>query len=165
MTILSITSDPWVLRTVAPFKQLLSQIELSASIQVVVLEGGGMRSTEGFYAEIANKMKLPDYYGKNLNALDECVTDLEWIDYGLPVVVIVRDAELMLNNDRELLHGFLDVMTSAGEEWSRPIQDGNDWDRPAVPFHVILHFESSNAVGSEFGSIPVLDQSDPPPTE
>jgi hypothetical protein len=37
---------------------------------------------------------------------------------------------------------FRDTLYDAGDEWARPISLGEWWDRPAVPFHVILHSET-----------------------
>ena len=121
--------------------------------------GNLMRDVDEFYSELAKKLKLPDYFGKNLNALDECITDLEWLDANRPFVIIIRDSEFMLVNENELREGFIDVLTSAGEEWASEVSDGNDWDRPAVPFHVILNFGNFDETkeGEIITSLPSLN--------
>ena len=158
MTVFSTTTAPWVLRSVGLYDELLSQIKSGAmkAIQLVELDGGSMQVAADFYNEVSSKLKLPDYFGRNLNALDECVTDLEWVDGNSAVVIVVRNADLMLKGERDLFEGFVDVMTSAGEEWANPIQDGNEWDRPAVPFHMVLHFESANVVVSDVAVLPTV---------
>ncbi len=142
LSILSATREPWVLQSSDSFDELVAQIEsrLPDDTHIVVLEGNAMRCTDGFYNELVEKLKLPDYFGRNLNALDECVTDLEWLGLaGQPVVVIVRDAEVILQSDRDGFEGFIDVMRNACEEWSNAVAEGSEWDRPAVPFHVVLN--------------------------
>ena len=115
-----------------------------------------MQISADFYNEVSSKLKLPDYFRRNLNALDECIADLEWVDGKSPVVIVVRNADMMLRETRVFFEGFVDVMTGAGEEWARPVQDGNEWDRPAVPFHTVLHFESANVVVSEVMVLPTI---------
>ena len=37
----------------------------------------------------------------------------------------------------------------AAEEWSRPVERGEWWDRAAVPFHVVLAGESATVFAAE----------------
>jgi RNAse (barnase) inhibitor barstar len=47
---------------------------------------GPASTTEGFYDEVAAALDLPEYFGRNLDALWDCLTDLE-----TPTVVIVSE--------------------------------------------------------------------------
>jgi RNAse (barnase) inhibitor barstar len=47
---------------------------------------GPATTTEGFYAEVASALDLPEYFGRNLDALWDCLTDLD-----VPTVVIVGE--------------------------------------------------------------------------
>lgn len=158
MTMFSTATEPWVVRCVGLYDEVLLKIKSGATdaIQLIELDGGRMQSSADFYTEVSSKLKLPDYFGRNLNALDECVTDLEWVDGKSPVVIVIRNADLMLKGERDLFEGFIDVMTSAGEELASPVQDGNEWDRPAVPFHTVLHFESVSVVMSDVAVLPTV---------
>ena len=40
---------------------------------MIVLDGARMDSRAGLYAELKEKLSLPDYYGNNLDALNDCL--------------------------------------------------------------------------------------------
>jgi hypothetical protein len=47
-------------------------------IQIFYLDGREICDKQSFLRKIAMVMKFPDYFGQNWDALDECMTDLEW---------------------------------------------------------------------------------------
>lgn len=139
--VLFTTQGPWVLQSSTSLKELNLQIRLhmSEGTEIVELSGRLMRDEKSFYDELAHKFQFPNYFGRNLNALDECLTDLEWLNLtGRPLVVIVAESELLLRNDSELFEAFISIMQSVGQEWSTAIEEGQLWDRPPTPFHVVL---------------------------
>lgn len=50
----------------------------------VHIDGSKMGSVEAFHDEVAKKLDFPDYYGKNMDALWDCLTG--WIDYDMRLV-------------------------------------------------------------------------------
>ncbi|MBW4720886.1 barstar family protein [Saccharothrix obliqua] len=47
----------------------------------------GARSKSAALAAIGEAMDFPDYYGQNLDALFDCLTDLSWLPAGHHVLV------------------------------------------------------------------------------
>jgi hypothetical protein len=47
-------------------------------IQIFYLDGREVYDKHSFLRKIATVMKFPDYFGENWDALDECITDLDW---------------------------------------------------------------------------------------
>ena len=47
-------------------------------IQIFYLDGREVCDKRSFLSKIATVMKFPDYFGHNWDALDECITDLDW---------------------------------------------------------------------------------------
>lgn len=41
-----------------------------------------------FFCEISSAMRFPWYFGWNWAAFDECITDLEWLDFSSLLIVI-----------------------------------------------------------------------------
>jgi len=110
-----------------------------SELTVRVLRGRKMRTLPGLFDECAAALQFPLYFGENWDAFDECVADLE----GLPaargfVVVIVDPDELLVEAGHEALGLLLDSLESATAVWGRSVELGEWWDRPAVPFHVVL---------------------------
>jgi hypothetical protein len=70
-----------------------------AGYDVVTLHAGGWSSEDALHEDIASALNFPDYYGENLNALNDCLGDVAWYEYGtaeeatgLVLVVLRYDA-------------------------------------------------------------------------
>jgi RNAse (barnase) inhibitor barstar len=62
--------------------------------------------------EIGRALRFPGYYGRNLDALEECLTDLSWLPEG--EVVLVWDGDMLLQRADPASHAsVLEVLTSA----------------------------------------------------
>lgn len=51
-------------------------------MEFIIIDGRRMTSIEAAHEYLAKTLRLPDYYGKNLDALHDCLTDLSrsvWI--------------------------------------------------------------------------------------
>ncbi|MBQ1631937.1 MAG: barstar family protein [Clostridia bacterium] len=51
-------------------------------MEFIIMDGRRMTSVEQTHAYLAKTLRLPDYYGKNLDALHDCLTDFSrdvWI--------------------------------------------------------------------------------------
>lgn len=51
---------------------------------MIILDGSKMDSRAGVHAELKAKLDLPDYYGNNLDALNDCLGELR----ERPLVVV-----------------------------------------------------------------------------
>lgn len=57
---------------------------------IAILEGKEIRTTEDFHKAISDQLGFPDFYGKNLDALWDCITGF----IAIPAMVIWRDFKL-----------------------------------------------------------------------
>jgi hypothetical protein len=55
-----------------------------AGFAVVGLDASGWTTEDAFHADIAEALDFPDYYGRNLDALNDCLRDVMCGDYGVP---------------------------------------------------------------------------------
>lgn len=143
-------SPPWFLRVVTDLSTLTDmawRLQSSDGKQHVVriVRGSRMRTFKPMFDELSAALQFPSYCGDNFNALSECLTDLEWMP-GDAYVLIVSDAPEVLSSEQEadriaLLH----LLRDAAAEWSRPVRAGEAWDRPAIPFHILLHSKPEDA--------------------
>ena len=121
---------------------------LPDDFSIFQLDAGRMKNLEGLYDEMSSVLSLPDYFGRNFNALEECLTDLEWIQAN-GYLVVIKNADLLLSDEPfESLEGLLSVLEDVGREWGVEIAEGNVWDRAALPFHVILELSEGEGLGS-----------------
>lgn len=129
--------------------------------RLVALDGSRMKDAEGVLAEFADKLQFPSYFGHNWAALDECLTDLEWLPAEAYLLQIWQAQQLLENSDHNI-RALLQILEKAGQEWSEAVQVGEYWDRDPVPFHSMLITESGHPLdvqkrASALGcSLPVL---------
>lgn len=99
-----------------------------------------MRTFQGLFDEIGAAMQFPDYFGENWPALRDCLTDLDWLGYEVPgYVVIVRHAGQLLADERtDAFDWIIGLFRDVAGEWAEPVAQGEWWDRPGRPFHVVL---------------------------
>lgn len=71
-----------------------------ADVFVVEIDGDKARTLRGFYPRIAKNLLFPDYFGKNLDALFDCLCSLEVIGQQ-EIVLLIRNAQLFLSKEKE----------------------------------------------------------------
>jgi Barstar (barnase inhibitor) len=63
----------------------------AAGGELFELDGELMSETAGLMAEFARVLRFPDYFGKNWDALSDCLTDLSWFDDNRSHFVVAID--------------------------------------------------------------------------
>lgn len=58
-------------------------------MRTVIIDGGSIKSTNDFHKSIKRLLNFPEYYGENLDALWDCLTDIE-----MPLTIIWKDHEI-----------------------------------------------------------------------
>ncbi len=71
-----------------PLAILAEQVAASGG-EMFELDGELMSETAGLMAEFARVLRFPDYFGKNWDALSDCLTDLSWFDTRSHFVVAI----------------------------------------------------------------------------
>lgn len=59
------------------------------------------------HKDIMNKLEFPEYYGGNLNALNDCLSDFEFNDAG--ALIVFRHFQFV---ERDLAHSLLDIFAN-----------------------------------------------------
>lgn len=106
-----------------------------------VVRGRKCGSPLGLFAEIAEALEFPEYFGHNWDALEECLADLEWLP-GKGYVLLFTEAECVLPEDEDDFATLLEVLNDAGEAWA----SGHAGPQPnrAKPFHTLLAVSERN---------------------
>ena len=97
-----------------------------------------MRTVSQLDDEFAAALQFPSYFGENWAAFDECVNDLAWLPPEAGYVVVITDPLLVLDDSPAEFEVLVRTLLSAIKQWATPIDAGEWWDRPAVPFNVVL---------------------------
>jgi RNAse (barnase) inhibitor barstar len=77
--------------------------------RVVFIDGNYCDTIDKCYSSLIQQLSIPDYFGHNLDALEEIIADLEWVEEEkIEIVVLNKDA--LLQNDLPLKNDFLDII-------------------------------------------------------
>lgn len=88
-----------------------------AEARRVEIAGHHSRDWRSFYAEVARVLGFPSYFGKNLNALIDCMRD-EYCTSTSPLLLWISNAQSLLADEQaEELHALLRTLTYIAEEW------------------------------------------------
>lgn len=119
-----------------------------AGLTVRVVRGRKMRTVAGLFDEMAAALQFPSYFGENWDAFDECLADMDWLPKNIGIVVVILDPGEVLAEAADAELGVLvHTIAHAAGAYSQRIESGEWWDRPAVPFHVVLQPVPADAAG------------------
>lgn len=116
-----------------------------SGLVVRVVRGRKTRNLPALFDEFAAALQFPYYFGENWPAFDECLADLDWISPDSGLVILILDADQVLaDGSSEDMNVLIQAISNAHSTYSEPIAEGEWWDRPALPFHVVLHRQADN---------------------
>ena len=88
----------------------------TAGLNVFKLDLGGARGKSGLLDRFAKALRFPAHFGKNWDALNDCLTDLDWLS-GKGLVLIVTNANNFAEKHEEPFHTAIDTLNGAAEYW------------------------------------------------
>ncbi|MER8012383.1 barstar family protein [Streptomyces sp. NPDC094149] len=88
------------------------------NLGVFLLDGARMTNQASLFGEFQEKLQFPEYFGKNWNALDECLADLDWLDERGFLLVIESGNSLLCDEDEEVRGMFGSLLTDIAQEWA-----------------------------------------------
>lgn len=71
---------------------------------------------KNFHKEIKLNLNFPDYYGENMDAFNDCLTDMNNPRYK-GVIIVFRRYDEFLNNDRNSAELILDIIARQSRIW------------------------------------------------
>jgi RNAse (barnase) inhibitor barstar len=80
--------------------------------RLVFIDGNICDTLEKCYVTLVQQLSLPDYFGFNLDALEEVLSDLDWIGEE-KIHVIILNVDEFLSNDLPRKEDFIDILTSS----------------------------------------------------
>ncbi len=118
--------------------ELLRSEAENAGWKIYFLDGKAIRDKKTFLEHIARAMKFPDYFGKNWDALQDCLTDLQGIEPKGYILVYQSPTRFIKSSPGHWAVA-RDVFNSVIEFWGGQ----------GIPFYVLLR-------GTTAADIPLL---------
>jgi hypothetical protein len=84
--------------------------------EIFYLDGREIRDKQSFLRKVAEVMRFPDYFGYNWDALEECITDLDWVP-AARYILIYDYPEVFSKVEPEEWKMVNDILRSAVEYW------------------------------------------------
>jgi RNAse (barnase) inhibitor barstar len=85
-------------------------------LHVFKLDIASARGKSGILERFAKALRFPDYFGKNWDALNDCLSDLSWLD-GKGWVLIVANGKAFAENYQGEFNVAIDILNRAVESW------------------------------------------------
>lgn len=96
-------------------KQINSSYFVENNIRYVFLDGNLCDTIEKCYTTLKQQLSLPGYFGNNLDALEEVLSDLDWINEEKIKIIILNSTELLSKNT-STKDSFLDILNVCENE-------------------------------------------------
>lgn len=105
-------------RSTSPFR--FDDSGLAISPALVAEMPTGIKTKDALLDELYQRLRFPDYFGDNWDALEECIRDLSWLPAG---PVVLRHYDLPLAGDVGSQKTYLSILRDAVEKkWTVPGQ-------------------------------------------
>lgn len=80
------------------------------------IKGKNCIEIDGFYDEISRAFRFPDYFGRNLDALYDCLTELQGTEENY--LLTITDFEYFLAEEsEETRNKVIDILQDVSREW------------------------------------------------
>ena len=85
------------------------------NIRFVFIDGNANDTIDKCYATLQAQLSIPDYFGNNLDALEEVMNDLDWVTEE-KINIIISAEEALLKNDEDSKNDFLEILETSSLE-------------------------------------------------
>jgi RNAse (barnase) inhibitor barstar len=88
-----------------------------AGLAVFRIDVDEMRNKADFLARVAKALSFPDWFGSNWDALNDCLTDLDWLSTKTGYVLIFENSDHFGSHHKDEFDTATDVLNNAAEYW------------------------------------------------
>lgn len=109
---------PGIVRTSISNEQIYGKLFSEAQLgsYTSYIRGRRCETEEDFFQEISASFQFPWYFGENWAAFDECICDLEWLNFNR-IFVVVDDYSKIFNGNVDLQKLLIKYLTCAVDYW------------------------------------------------
>jgi RNAse (barnase) inhibitor barstar len=85
------------------------------NIRMVFIDGNANDTLQKCYITLQQQLSIPDYFGHNLDALEEVLADLEWVDEET-IQIIIANKSALLSAELTRKEDFLSILHATENE-------------------------------------------------
>src|SRR5262249_31373410 len=94
----------------------------TCSVVARLIRGQKTTTAAGLFDQFAAALQFPPYFGENWNALEECLSDLEWLPADSYVLFIVNAVRVLEKVNSEEARQFWTLLAHTGAEWAKKVE-------------------------------------------
>lgn len=115
---------------------ITNDLEQLKGYHIASIDGLKAHTLRGFYEEIAKALNFPEYFGFNLDSLDEMLNDLSWLEHK-KIAICINNSESFIEKERnpDKLPTIFNLLDATCEDWEW--SDEED-DRPKKELIVVF---------------------------
>jgi RNAse (barnase) inhibitor barstar len=108
---------------------IIPKNDIHAAFAIIEIDANRVTTLREFYEVLAEAMHFPDYFGFNLDSLDELLSDLTWIE-DEKLAIYFYNSEKFLEKERNetKILTLLDLLDATCEDWKWHEMDEEDED-------------------------------------
>jgi len=121
---------------------IIEKNQIDSEFSVIEIDASEVTTLREFYEVLAKALHFPDYFGFNLDSLDELLNDLTWIE-DEKLAVYFNNSEKFLEKERNetKILTLLDLLDATCEDWKWHEMDEEDEDY--TPKELFFGFDKS----------------------
>jgi RNAse (barnase) inhibitor barstar len=127
---------------------ICTKADLQGDAAVIEIDSKSCMTLKDFYEVIAKKLYFPDYFGFNMDSLDELLNDLSWIEDSRLALYFTHTEHFLINerSDDKVL-SLLDMLDAICEDWKWMEEEGDPDDDDFVPKKsLLIGFENGHRI-------------------
>jgi RNAse (barnase) inhibitor barstar len=106
----------------------IEQAAAAAGLTVIKIDLQRIASKAGLLGRAARALNFPGWFGKNWDALHDCLTDLSWLE-SRGWVIIFENSQDLASRKPQVFHSAVEVFQLANDYWRQA----------GKPFWVLFH--------------------------
>jgi RNAse (barnase) inhibitor barstar len=84
---------------------------------VAIIDGNDVDTMPQFFTSIAKQLELPSYFGKNLDALYDCLCDFSWTDVSHVQIIFKNYDSFLGKESQQKRWDILAILNDSANEW------------------------------------------------
>jgi RNAse (barnase) inhibitor barstar len=108
--------------------------------RIAHIDGSKTPTLKAFYEAIAQVLDFPDYFGYNLDSLDELLNDFDWLEDDRIVLYISNtDQFLAQEKNKDKKSDLLNILDATAEDWKWV----DDEEGETSPMELVIAFDQN----------------------
>ena len=151
---LAALTPPWVHLLVAGDDGPPALPAPAPGVVVRILDGRRCRTKPALLAEMARVLAFPSHFGGTWDALEDCLTDLEWLP-GTGYRLVIHAADRLLAREPASYATLVALLEDVGRAWGTAAT--GHAERGPIAFHTVLVVAPHRRIArADWGAAPLI---------